>query len=40
MRVTAGIAEGADLVVQRLPVAGEHVGAGDHDVDLFGAISH
>ena len=39
MGVAAGIAEGAHLVVERLPIAGEDVGAGDDDVDLGGAGS-
>ena len=37
VRVAAGLPHGAHLVVQRAPVLGEHVGPGDHDVDLFGA---
>src|SRR5258707_12733776 len=37
MGVAAGLAEGAHLVVERLPVASEHVGARDDDVYLAGA---
>jgi hypothetical protein len=35
--VAAGVPEGAYLVVERLPIAQEHVGARDDDVDLAGA---
>ena len=34
MRRAAGRAEGAHLVVEPLPVAGQHVAARDHDVDF------
>ncbi len=34
MRLAAGPPVGAHLVVQRLPVPGEHMLAGDHDVDF------
>ena len=40
MRAAAGLLHGPDLVVERAPVLGEGVGAGDHDVDLLGAGSH
>ena len=36
----AGVAEGADLVVEGVPVAAEHMTARDHDVDFFGARCH
>ncbi len=36
MRGAAGGAEGPHLVIERLPVAGQHVAARDHDVDLLG----
>ena len=35
-RIAAGLAEELDLVVQRLPVAGQDMGAADDDVDLPG----
>ena len=38
--VAAGLAHGAHLVVERPPVLGEHVGAGDDDVDLLRARRH
>ena len=40
VRVAAGLAVGHHLVVQRLPVAGQDVLAGDDDVDLGGAGGH
>jgi hypothetical protein len=40
VRLAAGFAHGADLVVKRLPVLPEHMGAGDDDVDLARALAH
>ena len=40
MRPPAGLAHGGDLVVERAPVAPEHMGAGDHDVDLGRALNN
>ena len=39
MRVAAGVAESFHFVVQRFPVTGKDVGAGDDDVDLSRAQS-
>ena len=39
MRPPAGFAHRRDLVVERAPVAAEHVGAGDDDVDLARALA-
>ena len=39
MRLAAGLAHGADLVVERLPVLLEHMRAGDDDVDLARALA-
>ncbi len=38
--VATGLAEGAHLVVERPPVAGQHVGARDDDIDLTRARLH
>ena len=38
MRLPAGFAHRRDLVVERVPVAAEHMGAGDDDVDLARAL--
>ena len=40
MRSPAGFAHRRDLVVERAPVAAEHVSAGDDDVDLTRALGH
>ena len=40
VRVAARLAHRAHLIVERRPVLGEHVGAGDDDVDLLGAGGH
>ena len=40
VRLAAGRAERADLVVERAPVAGERMAAGDDDVDLLRAGRH
>src|SRR5579875_1529323 len=34
MRLAAGRTKGFDLVIERLPVAGQHVSARDNDIDL------
>ena len=39
MRRPAGLAHRRDLVVERAPVAAEHMGAGDDDVDLARALA-
>ena len=39
MRAPAGFAHRRDLVVERAPVAAEHMGAGDDDVDLARALA-
>ncbi len=39
MRRSAGLAHRRDLVVERAPVAAEHMGAGDDDVDLARALA-
>ncbi len=40
MRRAAGLAHRGDLVVKCGPVAVEHMGAGDDDVDLVRALTH
>src|SRR5262249_9340613 len=38
--IAAGTAEVTHLVIERLPVAGQHMLASDDDVDLPGAVTH